>query len=167
MLTFLPAIDSAFARSQYEIYRDLFVDERMGLPGIREYPPGVTGWGDIDSGPVIWEIGGAASVVGLGTSAVYGDSVLHHGLNGAVEGFGMGWSFGTQKTYLFGSLPIADAFIAWSLSHRPLTAKWSGPIYWKFHFISLGLFLMFGVLLWLVWRKRKGAPLKTDHYANY
>ena len=166
MLAFLPAIDSAFAQSQYEIYRSLFVGKRLGLPGIREYPPGVLGRGDIDSGPVIWEIGGAASVVGLGTSALYRDSILHHGLNGAVEGFGVGWSFGSQKHYLLGRLPIADAFIAWSLSQRPLSAKWSGPIYWKFHFISLGLLILFGVLLWLIWRKRKGVPFKIDHYAN-
>lgn len=40
--------DPDFARDQYAILRSHFVDYRLGLPGVREYPHGVRGNGDID-----------------------------------------------------------------------------------------------------------------------
>jgi len=54
ILCFLPEIDSVFAHEQFARYKELFLDYRLGLPGIREYPKGNTGLGDVDSGPVIW-----------------------------------------------------------------------------------------------------------------
>lgn len=53
---FLFDIDMAFAKQQVEKSKELFIDYRLGLPGIREYQKGVTDEGDIDSGPVIWEL---------------------------------------------------------------------------------------------------------------
>ena len=61
MLSLLPEIDPAFAEAQFALYKPLFVAYRFGLPGIREYPKGTGGTGDIVSGPVLLGIGGAAS----------------------------------------------------------------------------------------------------------
>ncbi|MEM6772720.1 MAG: hypothetical protein AAF597_19230, partial [Bacteroidota bacterium] len=48
MLSFLPEIDPEFAADQYQVYEELFTTSRLGLPGVREYPKGSTGTGDID-----------------------------------------------------------------------------------------------------------------------
>ena len=114
ILNFLIDIDATYAKSKFDIYKERFLDYRIGLPGVREYPEGYRGNGDIDSGPVIWEIGGAASIVGQRTMAIYGEDDVAIGLRNSIEAFGMGKTIGRKKNYLFGALPIADAFIAWS-----------------------------------------------------
>jgi hypothetical protein len=47
---------------------------------IREYPPGARGWGDIDSGPVIFGFGFSASGFGLGGARAFRDEKLFSGL---------------------------------------------------------------------------------------
>lgn len=116
ILNFLIEIDSSYARRHFERYKKAFLTRRMGLPGIREYPKGTLGFGDVDSGPVIFGIGGAASIVGQRTMALYGEADVAIGLRNSIEAFGLGWHWGKKKRYLFGALPIADAFVAWSNS---------------------------------------------------
>ncbi|MEL6656442.1 MAG: hypothetical protein AAFR36_08350 [Bacteroidota bacterium] len=156
MLAFWPLIDSTFAQNQYELYQRHFVDERLGLPGIREYAHGISAPGDIDAGPVIWDIGGSASVVGMGTVAQYKDHVLHAGLRNSLEGFGGAFTLNKKKRYLLGQLPMADVFIAWSHSRVP-------PELWNAHrtlrfttILSLTLpMLLFGALIWYFWKPTK------------
>lgn len=114
MLCFLKDIDLDFAQEQFDSYKKDFVDSRLGLPGIREDHKGITKGGDIDSGPVIWEIGGAASIVGQRTAALYGDWNTFQGLRNSIELFGAAYTWQGKKKYLFGQVPMADAFIAWS-----------------------------------------------------
>lgn len=114
MLCFLKDIDLDFAQEQFDSYKKDFVDSRLGLPGIREHHKGITKGGDIDSGPVIWEIGGAASIVGQRTAALYGDWNTFQGLRNNIELFGAAYTWQGKKKYLFGQMPMADAFIAWS-----------------------------------------------------
>lgn len=116
ILNFLWEIDPEFARKKFELYQEHFLTYRIGLPGILEYPGGSAGQGDIDSGPVIWGVGGAASLVGQRTMALYGESEVAVGLRNSIETFGLGYTTHEQKKYLFGELPIADAFIAWGNS---------------------------------------------------
>jgi len=116
ILNFLSEIDPKFAADQFKIYKALFLDYRFGLPGIREYPKGIIGAGDIDSGPILLEIGGAASIVGQKTMLKFGDINTYKGLRNSIEGFGVGFTFNSRKKYILGKLPIADAFICWSNS---------------------------------------------------
>ncbi|RTQ50222.1 hypothetical protein EJV47_11360 [Hymenobacter gummosus] len=86
MLALLHDIDPAFGRQQYGLYRRYFVASRLGLPGIREYPQGQFGLGDVDSGPVLWGIGGAAHGPalrrpGAGRGAAQLAQRLRHGLH--------------------------------------------------------------------------------------
>jgi hypothetical protein len=67
MLAILPEIESVYARQQFALYKTHFTDYRVGLPGIREFPKGIVGTADTDSGPVLFQIGGAASIVGRRT----------------------------------------------------------------------------------------------------
>lgn len=147
ILNFLHEIDSSFARSQFELFKENFVAYRFGLPGIREYPQGTTGVGDIDSGPVIFGIGGAASIVGIKTMAIYKEWELHQALRNSVAGFGLSLGVGNRRAYLFGALPIADVFIAWA-NAGACQAQQEEPIdiKWTFHFYSLLLIFVLGFL---------------------
>lgn len=158
ILNFLQEVDSVYAREKFDIYKEAFIDYRFGLPGIREYPSGVSGRGDIDSGPVILSIGGAASIVGRRTMQIYGEYEIAKGLRNSIETFGMSREREEQKSYLFGQLIMADAFITWSNSLEVLQAdlmpeetnwrKWT-------HFYSFLVSLFFGYLIFRLLRKGK------------
>lgn len=115
---FLVEVDPAFARAQYEIFRDMFV---AGL-GVREYPKGVGGPGDVDSGPLILGISLSATVVTMGAARVAHDPLADRL---AREGDLLGLPISGLKTkrYALGQVPIGDAFLAWSLSARPLVSS--------------------------------------------
>lgn len=154
MLAFWPLIDSSFARTQYAIFKKHFIDERWGLPGVREYPKGQTGAGHIDAGPILLDIGGAASLVSMGTVAQYGDEALHIGLRNSIEGFGVPFSCCGQKRYLGGQIPMADAFITWSRSRVPLALLQNnqfpkGGFHWR---SALALLLILGIGWRLIWK---------------
>lgn len=115
-LNFLPQIDSVFAKSQYEIYKELFIEEHFGLNGVREYPKNTEGEGDIDSGLIVLGIGGASSIVGQRAAAQNNDWTLYHELRNCIETFGATYTYNKQKKYIFGQLVMVDAFAAWSNS---------------------------------------------------
>jgi len=148
ILNFLQEIDSSYARNKFNIYKKNFVDYRLGMPGIREYPKGKNGNGDIDSGPVLFGIGGAASIVGQRVMTLYAEDDIALGLRNCIESFAIGITIDEKKRYLFGLLPMADAFIAWSnsseISERNLTTgnwKWN----YKAHLVSIALLLLCGI----------------------
>lgn len=157
ILNFIKEIEPSFAEEQFSKYKEHFLDWRMGMPGIREYPKGVPGNGDIDSGPVILEIGGAASIVGQRTMGVYGDWYHYNALRNCIETFGVGYSSKSSKRYLFGQLPMADAFIAWSnsIEQAPVKVKKRGFWRLKTQFLSFVLILLFGYLLFKTRRGNK------------
>ena len=114
---FLVDIDPAFARAQYEIFTDRFGN---GI-GVREYPKGTAGQGDGDSGPLILGMSLSATVVALGAARVQHDPVANR-LSREGELLGLPLTGLKTKRYLFGAMPIGDAFLAWSASARPLVA---------------------------------------------
>ena len=139
MLAFLNDIDPTFARQQFEIYKKEFVDLRFGLPGIREYPKGTEGEGDVDSGPVIFGIGASATIVGMRVFNEYDDRPVPVAIRNGIESFGMPVNFNGRKEYLFGMLPMADAFIAWAHASDPMFEKSNSTNAWwrfLFHFYS-------------------------------
>ncbi len=114
ILIFLADIDPVFASNQFKLFSSSFQLTRFGLPAIMEYPNGHSGKGDIDSGPVIMDIGLAATIVSVGTFKKFGEKRAAEKLSASVESFGFPICCKNSKRYLFGSLPIADAFIAWT-----------------------------------------------------
>ncbi|WP_426492965.1 hypothetical protein [Hymenobacter sp. 102] len=150
LLNFLIEIDSAYAQPHFQRYRALFLTSRLGLPGLREAAAGTPDAEDIDSGPVIWGVGGAASVVGRRTMQRFGDSTTAVGLRNSIEAFGMPWHDAAGKRYLFGQLPIADAFIAWGNAveaTRPLKAIPG----WRTTFQLLSVMVVAGLVV--LWRR--------------
>ncbi|WP_344191485.1 hypothetical protein [Kribbella karoonensis] len=114
---FLVDIDPTFARAQYQLFRDKFV---TGL-GVREYPEGTAGQGDVDSGPLVLGMSLSATVVGMGAARVHHDPLADR-LARTGELVGLPFTGLKTKRYLFGAVPIGDAFLAWSASARPLVA---------------------------------------------
>ena len=150
MLNFLMDIDSTFARQQFEQYYKRFLTYRFGLPGVREYPLGVKGGGDVDSGPVILEVGGSASLVGQRTMAIYGKTATSVGLRNCIESFGAAYTSAGQKQYVLGIEPIADAFIVWANAvdiekDETTVENWR----WSFQLLSLCMLLLcYGIYKW-------------------
>lgn len=154
ILIFLHDIDSQFADQQFKDYRSHFIDERFGLTGIREYPKGISREGDIDSGPIVLQFGFAATLTGMHTLYLYGDLYAATAIRNQIEAFGFPTKGpADKKSYLFGKLPIADAFIAWGHAADNPKNK-HNPNFLEFHLWSLLVGLLIVVCLWLLWRKR-------------
>lgn len=155
ILNFLLEIDSAYAWRKFPIYKKHFLAYRFGLPGVREYPRGNLGFGDIDSGPVLLGIGGAASIVGQRTMALYGENEVAEGLRNSIEAFGVGMKWKGRKCYLFGALPIADGFIAWANSLESQAAdRLESEQNWRWGF-QLGSVVVLGLIFGMRFRKPK------------
>lgn len=150
MLNFLPLIDPSFAKTQFTLYEHHFLDYRFGLAGIREYPKGVSGKGDIDSGPVLLGIGGAASVVGARAMLMNGDCSKHIAIRNSIEGFGVPIRWGKKKKYLGGKLAVADAFIAWANARSCQCAGMQPTTPWAFHLYSLLLIFSLSCLAYKI-----------------
>lgn len=116
ILIFLSEIDPAFGHEQFQRFREAFLFSRFGFPACREYPIGTVGSGDIDSGPVVFNVGFSATIVSVGSLLKYGEIETADRLSDAIEMAGFSYSHSGKKVFLFGNLPIADAFISWTRS---------------------------------------------------
>lgn len=154
LLNFLYEIDSTYARRHFRLYRHHFLTSRFGLPGMRESAQEADNAEHIDSGPVLLDVGAAASIVGRRVMQRYGDTVTATGLRNSIEAFGMPFQISGQKRYLFGQLPIADAFIAWSNSLEVNQPMGSSP-WWRLHFQALSALLAAGLLTALYVLRRR------------
>lgn len=159
---FLVDIDPAFAREQYLHFRSLFVVRPLRLgPAVREYPAGMDGPADVDSGPLPLGVSLSATAVTLGAAAVQGDRQLARSLAGYGELVGVPVSTPWTKRYAGGALPIGDAFVAWSKTARPWVAAAPAPPppvlspWWRLPFLAaLALVVL---LAWLPVARSAGA----------
>lgn len=158
ILRFLADIDPEFGSQQYGLFQAHFQDDLLGVPAIREYPHGVAGQGDIDSGPLIGGISASATVVGLGVARIYGDDQVSRSVSqfGEAVGFPIGVN---QRRYLGGLLPIGDAFLVHATTARPWIREQSElsvqstsvSKFWRIGIHLLSLFA--GLLLLFAWYK--------------
>lgn len=136
-------VDSSLAMEQYRILRRNFVDYSWGLPGVRVYPHGADGRGDIDSGPVVFGLGGPATVVGAGAAIVNGDEDLATDLLTLADLVGFPIEAGGQRSYAAGLVPVGDAFLAWARTATPPPLRIDYvpiiPGWWRlpFHAVSI------------------------------
>lgn len=112
---FWPDIDPGGAVEQWRSYVDAFVVRRAGTAvGVREYPQGASGSGDVDSGPLVLGMSASASVLTLGGARRAGDRALALDLDREAELAGLPLQVRDQRRYLGGSLPVGDAFLAFA-----------------------------------------------------
>ncbi|WP_405094385.1 hypothetical protein [Micromonospora sp. NBC_01412] len=151
---FLVDVDPAFAREQYLRFRDRFVATPLGLgPAVREYPHGMDGPGDVDSGPLLLGVSLSATVVTLGAAQSQGDAALAGALANYGDLVGLPVDTPWTRRYAFGVLPVGDAFLAWSKTARPWVADPPDPppatVRWWWRLPLMSVLLLAGVLLWL------------------
>ncbi|WP_214405353.1 hypothetical protein [Pseudonocardia lacus] len=126
MLAFLPDIDPGAAATDYRRFVEAFVVRELGLVGVREYPVGTEGEGDVDSGPLIAGVSLSASAVALAAADRQGDTGLAATLDAEAELFALPVPWFDGRRYAFGLLPVADAFLAWARA-EPAAAGGTGP----------------------------------------
>jgi hypothetical protein len=155
ILRMLAEIDPVFAEEQFKLFKTHFVTTTFGLPSVREYPVGQYGLGDIDSGPVVFGVGFSGTIVSIGTYAVFDQGDLSTKQYKTIHAFGLGQTTQTEKSYLLGQLPMADAFIAWGratdlkFQNQEKIVEHHWPI--KFHLLSFFIVL----LLWIIYFFKK------------
>jgi hypothetical protein len=151
---FLLDVDPAFAGEQYLRFRDQYVVSPLGLgPAVREYPDGVDGPADVDSGPLPLGVSLSATVVTIGAAQVHGDAPLATALANYGELAGLPFETPWTKRYAFGLLPVGDAFLAWSKTARPWVARTPptppASIPWWWRMPLLWLLVVLGAAPWL------------------
>lgn len=151
---FLVDIDPAFAREQYARFRERYVVTPLGLgPAVREYPAGVEGPADVDSGPLPLGVSLSATAVTLGAAQAHGDAPLAAALANYGELAGLPLDTPATKRYAFGLLPIGDAFLAWSKTARPWVAPAPDPppasVSWWWRVPLLAVLAVIGAAPWL------------------
>ncbi len=164
---FLIEVDPEWGRTQYALFRKQFIAPFLGVPGVREYPAGAGGFGDVDSGPLLFGFSASATVAGIGAAQVHGDRETASAMIAAGEAVGFPIEWSGRKVYAFGLLPVGDAFLAWAKASRswmrpaadaglpPLVAGW-----WRLPFHAAAFMMVFS--LWLpFFRKRRVAEQST------
>lgn len=152
---FLAKVDQDFGREQYKRFRDRFVTHPLGLgPAVREYPRGTDGAGDVDSGPLVLGVSLSATVVTLGAARVQHDHELAAALHHEGELVGVPLNGLKTKRYAFGVLPVADAFLIWSQTARPVAPEPTGDTGWWWRLPWLALLAL--PLLGGLWLTRTG-----------
>jgi hypothetical protein len=151
MLRMLAEIDIDYATKQFNLFKESFISTTFGLPSVREYPKGQHGSGDIDSGPVIFGVGFSATIMSIGTFSLFNCDNLSDKQYKTVNAFGFELSIAKKKKYLFGQLPVADAFISWGrasgLKYMKDPSKYPSDNWrLKFHLISHFLNTIFWLL---------------------
>ena len=162
MLIFLRGIDESFADEQYKIYDTTFLEARFGLSGVREYPRNEPGVGDVDSGPMVFGMGSAATIVGMGTLYQFNDNLKGDRIERTVEALGFPLEISGRKLYLFGALPMADAFICWAHSLQK-SFRTSSPDFTAFHLYSATVFLVLVILLYFFLKSEKPSSERSLH----
>ncbi len=154
-LRMLTEIDTVFAWEQYRLLEKNFASSFLGLPYLREYPKGIDGKGDIDSGPVIFGIGFSGTVVMISTYASLGLAGLCENQFRTIDRFGFSTGSDNGRMYLLGKYPMADAFVAWGITSdlKNLSAG-SKLSPFRFNWFS-GLSFLLVLLLWLLFFRKK------------
>ena len=109
---YLAQLDPGEALDQYVHERDAFGKDVLGVGGFREWPPGHPGTWDIDSGPVVFDVGVAATGLGLGGARIFADDGTYTLIRRAALMFGVPalWPSGGYLTApLLGEAILFDA----------------------------------------------------------
>jgi hypothetical protein len=85
---FLSFADLELAKTLYQAIQAKQQTTVMGLKAIREYPPGQTGSGDVDSGPLIVDASPTASVFAISGARIFDDRLLFTDLYRSIDLFG-------------------------------------------------------------------------------
>ncbi|OUC11937.1 MAG: hypothetical protein B0A82_24850 [Alkalinema sp. CACIAM 70d] len=164
LLPFLLELDPAFATQQYQRFRQQFPVATFGFFPVREYPIGISGKGDVDTGPLIFGFSATSTITSLATAKAFNDRELFDSTLMITETLGLPLQVGDQKFYGLGSLIVIDAFLVWGKTWVPWTkvpqpvvndraltihrGAWLGGS-------LVGLVLLWSPLIGRYWRKKR------------
>lgn len=170
MAVYWPDAAPNLAPKLWESYVRTFMDRTLGIVGIREYPHGVSGGGDVDSGPLIFGMSASATVVTLAAARTNGSHDLAQTLSREAELLGLPWQWGGSRWYAAGIMPVGDAFLAWARAEpqNPVSAHVPTPSFqwygWALPPLLMAVLLAWAVLVprrWRIatlWHRTKGTP---------
>lgn len=118
-----PLVDPASAESDYRRFKTHFVRARFGFVGVQEYPDGADGESDLDTGPLLFGLTLSGSAVAIGSARAQGDLALARTIQHELDLLGLPIAWHGERRYLFGLIPIGDAFAAWARSTPPAPAR--------------------------------------------
>lgn len=128
MIRFVHEIDPAVAAAQYRGLERTFATRFAGLlPAVREYPRGVAGSEDVDSGPIVLGVSAPASVVGIAAARMTGHHRAAADLRASPDVLGAPVQWRGRRSYAFGRLPVGDGFLAWASVVRPWNVPAAAP----------------------------------------
>lgn len=107
---FLGFADEAIATELFHALRDNGDRDLFGFSTIREYPNGVSGSGDIDSGPVIFGSSVSATGFTLASARRFQDNQLFRRLNNTAALWGVPFSSSHGRGHAIGG-PLGDAIL--------------------------------------------------------
>ena len=114
--SFLPDIDPERAAREWPVFKARFLSATLGLVGVRDYPHGEGGSGDVDSGVLVDGISLSASAVTLAAARRHGDLELATVLDRQADLLGLPLPARGGAAFAFGLVPVGDAFVAWARS---------------------------------------------------
>jgi hypothetical protein len=117
----LQIVDERFAEDQYRRARKELGRSFLGFGYSREWPVGVEGFMDVDSGPVIPGFGASASASGLAilAAAAFDDDAYLRALLTSLEFGGFPTKRKGQLRYQ-ASNPVGDAVLLYAMTEGPL-----------------------------------------------
>lgn len=115
---FLSFADAEQSRSLYEAVRGQLRRDLLGFGAVREYPPGIDGHGDIDSGPVVLGVSISATGFALASSRIHGDAETFESLWATAYLFGAPVDRDGTRSFALGG-PLGDAMMLAVLTARP------------------------------------------------
>ncbi|MDO5092836.1 MAG: hypothetical protein Q4D79_05345 [Propionibacteriaceae bacterium] len=138
--SFLPDIDPERAEREWPVFKARFLSATLGLVGVREYPHGEGGSGDVDSGMLVGGVSLSASAVTLAAARRHGDLELAMVLDRQADLLGLPLPAPHGSAFAFGLMPVGDAFVAWARSAplgQPLGEPSPQPWWWLFWALAL------------------------------
>ncbi len=86
---YLAQVAPDVARAQYARYREHMRDDVLGFGGFREWPGDRARGADVDSGPIIFGVGMAATALALGPTRLFGDAERYATIRRSALTFGL------------------------------------------------------------------------------
>lgn len=142
---YLAQVDPAVALAQYTHYRDSMSADVLGYGGFREWPRGHAGGADLDSGPVVFGVGMAATGLGLGPARLFGDADRYATIRRTALTFGVpSW----VPSHGYAMAPIlGEAILFHGRTARPwFTPRAAPPAHRSFSFTALALLVLYAAL---------------------
>jgi len=173
ILQFSPMLDINISKQWYQTYVQHFWKETPWLVGFREFSKEDSSFTDVDSGPIIFNIGSVASLFGIGASKSLGH--LDYTVPLTIETVAYGWPtpFGflvpslvgkvTANSWVLGDVALLFSMTRPNYAHTTISFDGTVPFsVWGilFTFIILGVVLIYLEIKWLlhlisIYKKRR------------